>query len=96
MHLPNAQSIFEKIRIVSKDNIMSTKIHNEMIEEVVGWAKSLGYGVVEYNLGTNTRADVIFENLSLVLETKKSCFVKLMTTTRKTITHRQRCALYLY
>ena len=47
---------------MSKDNIMSTKIHDEMIEEAVGWAKSLGYGVVEYNLGTNTGADAIFEN----------------------------------
>jgi len=41
---------------------MSTKIHDEMIEEAVGWAKSLGYRVVEYNLGTNTGADAIFEN----------------------------------
>ena len=41
---------------------MSTKTHDEMIEEAVRWAKSLGYGVVEYHLGTETGADAIFEN----------------------------------
>jgi len=41
---------------------MSTKTHDDMIEEAVRWAKSLGYGVVEYHLGTETGADAIFEN----------------------------------
>ena len=33
-----------------------------MIKEVVRWAKSLGYGVVECHLGTETGADAIFQN----------------------------------
>jgi len=33
-----------------------------MIEEAVRWAKSLGYGVAECHLGTETGADAIFEN----------------------------------
>ena len=41
---------------------MSTRIHDEMIEEAVRWAKSLGYGIVEYHLGTETGADAVFEN----------------------------------
>lgn len=41
---------------------MSTKTHDEMIEEAVAWAKSLGYGVVECHLRTETGADAIFEN----------------------------------
>lgn len=41
---------------------MSTKTHDEMIKEAVRWAKSLGYGVVEYHLGTETGADAIFRN----------------------------------
>lgn len=41
---------------------MSTKTHDEMIETAVDWARSLGYGVVEYNLGTNTGADAVFQN----------------------------------
>lgn len=41
---------------------MSTKTHDEMIKEAVRWAKSLGYGVVEQNLGTRTGADAIFQN----------------------------------
>lgn len=41
---------------------MSTKVHDDMIKEAVEWAKSLGYGVVEYHLGTSTGADAIFEN----------------------------------
>ena len=40
----------------------STKTHDEMIEEAVRWATSLGYGVVEYHLGTETGADAIFQN----------------------------------
>jgi hypothetical protein len=48
--------------VVSRDNIMSTKDHDNMIKEAVKWAKSLGYGVVEYHLGTDTGADAIFEN----------------------------------
>ena len=41
---------------------MSTKTHDEMINEAVRWAKSLGYGVVEYHLGTETGADAVFQN----------------------------------
>ena len=41
---------------------MSTKTHDEMIKDAVGWARSLGYGVVDYNLGTETGADAIFQN----------------------------------
>ena len=33
-----------------------------MIKEAVRWAKSLGYEVVEYHLGTETGADAIFQN----------------------------------
>ena len=43
---------------------MSTKTHDEMIKLAVDWARSLGYGVVECNLGTKTGADAIFENQS--------------------------------
>lgn len=41
---------------------MSTKTHDEMIKRAVGWAKSLGYVVVEHHLGTDTGADAIFKN----------------------------------
>jgi hypothetical protein len=41
---------------------MSTKTHDEMIEEAVTWARSLGYNVIEYHLGTETGADAIFQN----------------------------------
>jgi len=41
---------------------VSTKTHDDLIKEAVRWAKSLGYGVVEYHLGTETGADAIFEN----------------------------------
>lgn len=41
---------------------MPTKVHNDMIKEAVEWAKSLGYGVVAYHLGTDAGADAIFEN----------------------------------
>jgi len=41
---------------------MSTQTHDEMIETAVDWARSLGYGVVEHNLGTKTGADAIFQN----------------------------------
>jgi len=41
---------------------MPTKIHDEMIELAVGWAKSLGYAVVECHLGTATGADAVLEN----------------------------------
>jgi len=33
-----------------------------MIEDAVDWARSLGYGVVECNLGTRSGADAIFQN----------------------------------
>ena len=33
-----------------------------MIKEAVRWAKSLGYDVVEFHLGTETGADAIFQN----------------------------------
>ena len=41
---------------------MSTKTHDEMIKRAVDWARSLGYGIVESNLGTKTGADAIFQN----------------------------------
>jgi len=41
---------------------MSTKDHDQMIKDAVEWAKSLGYRVVTYSLGTTTGADAIFEN----------------------------------
>jgi len=41
---------------------MSTKTHDKMIKDAVEWAQSLGYGVVEYNLGIETGADAIFQN----------------------------------
>jgi len=41
---------------------VSTKTHDDLIKEAVRWAKSLGYGVVEYHLGTDTGADAIFQN----------------------------------
>lgn len=33
---------------------MSTKTHDELIKDAIRWAKSLGYGVVEYHPGTET------------------------------------------
>lgn len=41
---------------------MSTKTHDAMIKEAVRWVKSLGYGIVEYNLGTKIGADAVFQN----------------------------------
>ena len=41
---------------------MSTKTHDEMIKTAVRWALSLGYGVLDSNLGTETGADAIFQN----------------------------------
>jgi hypothetical protein len=41
---------------------MSTKTHDRMILDAVGWARSLGYDVVDYNPGTETGADTIFQN----------------------------------
>jgi hypothetical protein len=41
---------------------MSTKDHDDMIKKTVEWAESLGYGVVEAHLGTETGADAIFQN----------------------------------
>ena len=41
---------------------MSTKTHDDRIKKIVEWAKLLGYGVVECNLGTKTGADAVFEN----------------------------------
>jgi transposase len=41
---------------------MSTKPHDDMISEAVRWAKSLGYGIVEFHLGTETGADAVFQN----------------------------------
>ncbi len=36
--------------------------HDKLILDAVEWAESLGYGVVERNLGTATGADAVFEN----------------------------------
>lgn len=41
---------------------MSTKTHDKMIKGAVRWAKSLGYGVVEFHPGTETGADAVFQN----------------------------------
>ena len=41
---------------------MSTRTHDKVIEEAVRWAESLGYGIVEFHLGTQTGADAVFEN----------------------------------
>ena len=41
---------------------MSSKTHDELIDDAVRWAKTLGYEVVEKNLGTNTGADAVFQN----------------------------------
>jgi len=43
--------------------ILSTETHDDMIEESIRWAESLGYRVVERHLGTETGADAIFQNL---------------------------------
>ena len=42
---------------------MSTETHDDMIEESIRWAESLGYRVVERHLGTETGADAVFQNL---------------------------------
>lgn len=50
---------------------LSTETHDDMIETAIQWAKSLGYGVVERNLGTETGADAIIQNVKgqkLILE----------------------------
>jgi hypothetical protein len=39
-----------------------TKTHDEIIEETIRWAKSLGYNIVDHNLGTETGADAIIQN----------------------------------
>lgn len=41
---------------------MSTKTHDDIIKDAVRWARSLGYGVVEKHLGTETGADAVLEN----------------------------------
>ena len=41
---------------------MSTKTHDELIESAVYWAQSLGYAVIDKNIGTETGADAIFQN----------------------------------
>lgn len=41
---------------------MSSKTHDELIEKAEYWAKSLGYTVLDKNLGTKTGADAIFQN----------------------------------
>ncbi len=41
---------------------MSTKTHDELIKDAVRYATSLGYGLVEQHLGTETGADAVFEN----------------------------------
>lgn len=43
--------------------MMSTKTHDKIILEAVEWARSLGYDVVKYNLGTKTGADAVFQNM---------------------------------
>ena len=39
-----------------------TKTHDEIIQKTISWAKSLGYDVVDHNLGTETGADAIIQN----------------------------------
>ena len=41
---------------------MPTQTHDEMINNAIFWAKSLGYQVVEFHLGNVTGADAIFKN----------------------------------
>jgi hypothetical protein len=41
---------------------MPTETHDEMIEDAIFWAKSLGYKVTEIHKGNITGADAIFEN----------------------------------
>ena len=41
---------------------MSTQTHDEMILTAIRWAKSLGYRVVDYNIGKETGVDALFEN----------------------------------
>ncbi|MBA7480397.1 hypothetical protein ES707_15851 [subsurface metagenome] len=41
---------------------MSSKTHDELIEDAVRWAKTLGYEVVEEHPGTDTGADAVFQN----------------------------------
>ncbi len=41
---------------------MSTQTHDEMILAAIQWAKSLGYKVVDYNVGKETGVDALFEN----------------------------------
>ena len=41
---------------------MSTKTHDDLIEQTVRWAKALGYKTVEQHLGTETGADAVLQN----------------------------------
>jgi hypothetical protein len=41
---------------------MSTQTHDEMILTAIQWAKSLGYRVVDYNIGKEIGVDALFEN----------------------------------
>jgi len=47
-----------------RDADLSTKTHDDMIQESIRWAQSLGYKVVEHHFGTETGADAVFQNLS--------------------------------
>ena len=41
---------------------MSSKTHDEQIEDAVRWAKTLGYEVAAKHPGTDTGADAVFQN----------------------------------
>lgn len=52
-----------------------------MIKSAIQWAKSLGYGLVEHNLGTKTGADAIFQNAKgqkLILEVVTGARFKIL------------------
>ena len=60
--LRDEQKIKGQIRKIMRGAYVSTKTHDKMIKGAVRWAKSLGYGVVEFHLGTETGADAVFQN----------------------------------
>jgi len=65
---------------------MSTKTHDELIKESIRWAESLGYKVVDYNLGMKTGADAIFQNhageMALLEIVTGASFIKLFKKQR--------------
>lgn len=60
----NIEGITRLRKKKQKTTRMQRSTHDKLIEDAVSWAESLGYEVVEYNLGRKTGPDAVFQNLS--------------------------------